>query len=159
MSRTTQRTLLPFASCILAVFSAGLAKADLPPGPGRDETLKVCGKCHSAEQAASLRQSRTGWEETVSKMVNMGAEGSDDEYEAILVYLTKNFGPEAPKPVNVNKATPVEIESTLALTRAESAAIVQYRADKGDFKSLDDLKNVPGLDFKKIEAKKARITF
>ena len=159
MSRTTQRTLLPFASCILAVFSAGLAKADLPPGPGRDETLKVCGKCHSAEQAASLRQSRTGWEETVSKMVNMGAEGSDDEYEAILVYLTKNFGPEAPKPVNVNKATPVEIESTLALTRAESAAIVQYRADKGDFKGLDDLKNVPGLDFKKIEAKKARITF
>jgi len=159
MSRTTQRTLLPFASCILAVFSAGLAKADLPPGTGHDETLKVCGKCHSAEQAASLRQSRTGWEETVSKMVNMGAEGSDDEYEAILVYLTKNFGPEAPKPVNVNKATPVEIESTLALTRAESAAIVQYRADKGDFKSLDDLKNVPGLDFKKIEAKKARITF
>ncbi len=159
MSRTTQRTLLPFASCILAVFSAGLAKADLPPGPGRDETLKVCGKCHSAEQAASLRQSRTGWEETVSKMVNMGAEGSDDEYEAILVYLTKNFGPEAPHPVNVNKATPVEIESTLALTRAESAAIVQYRTDKGDFKSLDDLKNVPGLDFKKIEAKKARITF
>ncbi len=159
MNRTSQSTLLPFASCILAVFSAGLAKADLPPGPGRDETLKVCGKCHSAEQAASLRQSRTGWEETVSKMVNMGAEGSDDEYEAILVYLTKNYGPEAPKPVNVNKATPVEIESTLALTRAESAAIVQYRADKGDFKSLDDLKNVPGLDFKKIEAKKARITF
>jgi competence protein ComEA len=159
MSRTTQRTLLPFASCILAVFSASLAKADLPPGAGHDETLKVCGKCHSAEQAASLRQSRTGWEETVSKMVNMGAEGSDDEYEAILVYLTKNFGPEAPKPVNVNKATPVEIESTLALTRAESAAIVQYRADKGDFKGLDDLKNVPGLDFKKIESKKSRITF
>jgi competence protein ComEA len=151
--------LLPFASCILAVFTAGLAKADLPPGAGHDETLKVCGKCHSAEQAASLRQSRTGWEETVSKMVNMGAEGSDDEYEAILVYLTKNYGPEAPKPVNVNKATPVEIESTLALTRAESAAIVQYRADKGEFKGLDDLKNVPGLDFKKIEAKKARITF
>jgi competence protein ComEA len=159
MDRTPQRTFLPLASCILAVFSASLAKADLPPGPGRDETLKVCGKCHSAEQAASLRQSRTGWEETVSKMVNMGAEGSDDEYEAILTYLTKNFGPEAPKPVNVNKATPVEIESTLALTRAESAAIVQYRSDKGDFKSLDDLKNVPGLDFKKIEAKKARITF
>jgi competence protein ComEA len=159
MARITQHTLLPFASCILAVVSAGLAKADLPPGPGHDETLKVCGKCHSAEQAASLRQSRTGWEETVSKMVNMGAEGSDDEYEAILTYLTKNFGPEAPHPVNVNKATPVEIESTLALTRSESAAIVQYRTDKGDFKSLDDLKNVPGLDFKKIEAKKARITF
>lgn len=142
-----------------AAFLPAAAWADLPPGPGHDETLKVCGKCHSAEQAASLRQSRTGWEETVSKMVNMGAEGTDDEYEAILTYLTKNFGPEAPKPINVNKATPVEIESTLGLTRAESASVVQYRTEKGDFKSLDDFKNVPGLDFKKIEAKKSRITF
>ena len=61
-------------------------------------------------------------------------------YEAILTYLTKNFGPETPHPVNVNKATPVEIESTLLLTRTESAAIVQYRTEKGDFKSVDDLK-------------------
>ena len=159
MRSLIQRSLIPVASCILTIFSVAVAKADLPPGPGHDETLKVCGKCHSAEQAASLRQSRTGWEETVSKMVNMGAEGTDEEYEAVLTYLTKNFGPETPHPVNVNTATPVEIESTLALTRAESAAIVQYRTDKGGFKSLDDLKNVPGLDYKKIEAKKARITF
>ena len=144
---------------LVLVLSTGIAQADLPPGPGQAETMKVCGKCHSADQAASLRQSRTGWEETVSKMVNMGAEGSDDEYEAILTYLTKNFGPEAPKPVNVNKATPVELESVLSLTRAESEAVVQYRTDKGDFKSLDDLKNVPGLDFKKVEAKKSRIVF
>ncbi|HZL57269.1 MAG TPA: helix-hairpin-helix domain-containing protein [Bryobacteraceae bacterium] len=149
----------PIAVCVAALFLSVAAKADLPAGPGHDETLKVCGKCHSADQAASLRQSRTGWEETVSKMVNMGAEGTDDEYEAILTYLTKNFGPETPKPVNVNKAMPVEIESTLALTRTEAASIVQYRADKGDFKTVDDLKNVPGLDFKKIEAKKSRITF
>jgi competence protein ComEA len=92
-------------------------------------------------------------------MVNMGAEGTDDEYEAILGYLTKNFGPEAAKPINVNKATPVELESVLSLTRAESEAVVQYRTDKGDFKTLDDLKNVPGLDFKKFEAKKSRIVF
>jgi competence protein ComEA len=143
----------------LSVFSTGIAQADLPPGPGHDETLKVCGKCHSAEQAASLRQSRTGWEETVSKMVNMGAEGTDDEYESILVYLTKNFGPEAAKPVNVNKALPVEMESVLGLTRAESAAVVQYRTDKGAFKTLDDLKAVPGLDYAKIEKKKALVAF
>jgi competence protein ComEA len=139
--------------------SCGVALADLPPGPGLAEVQKVCAKCHSAEQAASLRQSRTGWEETVSKMVNMGAEGSDDEYEAVLTYLTKNFGPEAPKPVNVNKAQAVEIESVLGLTRAESAAVVQYRTDKGAFKSLEDLKNVPGLDYAKIEKRKALVAF
>jgi len=153
-------SLSSLTSITLALtFSCSMALADLPPGPGLAETQKVCGKCHSAEQAASLHQSRTGWEETVSKMVNMGAEGSDDEYEAVLTYLTKNFGPEAPKPVNVNKATPVEIESVLGLTRAESAAIVQYRTDKGDFKTLDDLKSVPGLDYAKVEKKKTLVTF
>jgi competence protein ComEA len=156
MSSYAQRLFLLIAG--MGLFSS-LAFADLPAGPGHDELMKVCGKCHSAEQAVSLRQSRTGWEETVSKMVNMGAEGTDDEYEAVLGYLTKNFGPEAARPVNVNKATPVEIESSLSLSRAEAAAIVQYRTDKGDFKSLDDLKNVPGLDFKKVEARKSRITF
>jgi competence protein ComEA len=148
-------TLIAFS----LIYTAAPALADMPPGPGHDETQKVCGKCHSAEQAASLRQSRTGWEETVSKMVNMGAEGSDEEYEAILTYLTKNFGPEAPKAVNINKAPPVEIESVLGLTRAESAAIVQYRTDKGAFKSLDDLKAVPGLDYAKIEKKKNLVAF
>jgi competence protein ComEA len=60
--------------------------------------------------------------------------------------------------VNVNKAGELELES-LSLTRAEAEAVVQYRTDKGAFKTLDDLKNVPGLDYKKIEAKKSRIVF
>jgi competence protein ComEA len=145
---------------VLAVFlCAGFASADLPPGPGKDELVKVCGNCHSPEQAASLRQSRAAWEETVANMVNMGAQGTPDDYAALLTYLAKNFGPETPKPVNVNKATALELESVLSLSKAESAAIVQYRADQGAFKTLDDLKNVPGLDYKKIEARKARIVF
>ena len=148
-----------FATALFATTFTVSAMAELPPGPGHDETTKVCGKCHSPEQAASLHQSKTGWEETISKMVNMGSEGTDEEYEAILNYLVKNFGPEAAKPVNVNKATGVELEAGLGLSRTESAAVLQYRADKGDFKTLDDLKSVPGLDFKKVEAKKARVTF
>jgi competence protein ComEA len=142
-----------------ALLCVAAASADLPPGPGKDELVKVCGNCHSPEQAASLRQSRAAWEEELTKMVNMGAQGSDDDYTAILGYLTKNFGPETPKPVNVNKAAALELESVLSLSRAEAEAVVQYRTSKGDFKTLDDLKNVPGLDYKKIDAKKSRIVF
>jgi competence protein ComEA len=133
--------------------------AEIPPGPGHDETNKVCSKCHSPEQATSLKQSKTAWEETISKMVNLGSEGTDEEYEAILNYLVRNFGPEVARPINVNKATGVELEAGLGLTRAESAAVLQYRTDKGNFKDLDDLKSVPGLDFKKVEAKKMRLAF
>lgn len=147
------------ALCATLTVLTGTAKADLPPGSGHDETVKVCGKCHSPEQAASMRQTRTGWEETISKMVNMGSEGTDEEYERVLDYLTKQFGPEAPKPIEINKASSIELEAGLGLTRSESAALVKYRTEKGDFKTLDDLKIVPGIDFKKVEARKARLKF
>ena len=147
------------ALCATLTFLTGTAKADLPPGVGHDETVKVCGKCHSPEQAASMRQTRTGWEETISKMVNMGSEGTDEEYERVLDYLTKQFGPEAPKPIEINKASSNELEAGLGLTRSESAALVKYRTEKGEFKTLDDVKVVPGIDFKKVEARKARLKF
>ncbi|HLJ17069.1 MAG TPA: helix-hairpin-helix domain-containing protein [Bryobacteraceae bacterium] len=151
------RVLGPF--CIAFVLLVGVAQAELPAGPGKDVTLRVCGKCHSPELATSLHQNESGWAATISKMVDMGAKGTDDEFNAILAYLVKNFGPQAPPPVNVNKATAVDLESSLLLLRSEATAIIQYRSEKGNFKTIDDLRNVPGLDFKKIEAKKDRIVF
>jgi competence protein ComEA len=150
-----------YASCCIAAsfFFAGSANAALPDGPGKDVTIKVCGKCHSPEKATSLHQSSEKWEETVSKMANMGAQATDEEFNSIVAYLSKNFGPEAPPSINLNTASAVDLESSLALLKSEAAAIVQYRSEKGNYKSIDDLRNVPGLDFKKIEAKKSRITF
>jgi competence protein ComEA len=41
----------------------------------------------------------------------------------------------------------------------EAAAIIEYRAKNGPFKSIEDLKKVPGIDAAKIEARKDRLTF
>ena len=133
--------------------------ADIPNGAGKAETLRVCGKCHSVEQATSLRQNRSEWQDEIAKMVGMGAQGTDEDFNAILGYLTRNFGPEKPKPVNVNTASAVELESSLEFTKSEAAAVIEYRTKNGNLKSLDDLKKVPGIDAKKVEAKKARISF
>jgi quinoprotein glucose dehydrogenase len=43
--------------------------------------------------ATSLRQQEARWAETISKMVNLGAEGSQDDFANILKYLTQHFGP------------------------------------------------------------------
>ena len=43
--------------------------------------------------------------------------------------------------------------------RSQAAAIIQYREKNGNFKSIEDLKKVPGIDVDKIEAKKDRLTF
>ena len=86
----------PWAVCLSAVLLGGASfvvnAADLPDGPGKAETTRVCGKCHSLDQATSLRQGQAGWKETISKMVNLGAESRDTELSAILDYLVKNFG-------------------------------------------------------------------
>ena len=74
--------------------AASLAQsAVLPDGPGKAETVKLCGRCHSLDQAVSLRQEQAGWAETISKMVNLGAQGSEDDLNTVLNYLVKFYGP------------------------------------------------------------------
>ena len=146
-------------ACIAFALFTGTAKADLPEGYGKVATVRVCGSCHSPERAISLHQSRQGWEETVTKMAKLGAQGTEDDFEAVLLYLSKNFGLEVPGPLNINKATTVDLQTALLLRRSQANAVIQYRSQNGDFKSIDDLRNVPGLDFAKVEGKKARIVF
>jgi len=93
-------------------------------------------------------------------MVSRGMEiKSDAEYAAIVDYLSKAFPAEAPKPLNINTASPIDMESALSLLHSQAMLIVAYRDKHGKFKTLDDLKKVTGLDFAKIEAKKDRIAF
>jgi competence protein ComEA len=59
----------------------------------------------------------------------------------------------------VNKATAAQLESGLGLTTAEAEAVIDYRKKNADFKSIDDLKKVPDVDAKKLDAKKDRLAF
>ena len=142
----------------LAVFAAGL-QAQLPEGPGRAETEKLCKQCHEVARSVSLRQDRDGWNNTITKMVALGMKGTDSDFALVVDYLVKNFPAEEVPRVNVNKATAIELESGLTLRRSQAAAIIAYRAKHGNFKTLDDLKMVPSLDAARIEAKKDRIAF
>jgi competence protein ComEA len=150
---------LASASVCLAIAHPALAQVALPDGPGKEQMIKVCGVCHEPQRAASIRLTREGWESTIGDMIARGAKGTDDEFQAILDYLSKNFLGEASKPLNVNTATSVELESVLLLLRKEAAAVIAYREKNGLFKNVDDLKKVPGIDVKKIDAQKDRLYF
>jgi competence protein ComEA len=141
------------------VFSGMVFAQGFPDLPGKDTTLKACSTCHEPERAASLRQDRAGWDATISSMVGRGMQISDADYATVLDYLTKAFPAEAVKPININTAEAIDLESGLSLLRSQAAAIVAYREKHGKFKSLDDLKKVPNIDFSKIEAKKDRLAF
>jgi len=77
---------------VLAFSIPTLTAAVLPDGPGKAETVKLCGRCHTLDQTVSLRQGQTGWTETITKMVNLGVQGTDQELNAILLYLVKHYG-------------------------------------------------------------------
>jgi competence protein ComEA len=128
-----------------------------PDGPGKDTLLKTCSKCHSPNLVMANGQDRDGWENTITKMVSLGAVGTDEDFTAILDYLVKNF-PQQSK-INVNKATAAELEAGLSLSTKEAEAVVTYRDKNGDFKSVGELKKVPQVDAKKIDAKINRLIF
>jgi competence protein ComEA len=143
------------APCLLAHGQAAHTSPELPEGPGKEVLLRVCSTCHSPDNVIANGQDRAGWEAEITKMAGFGAQGSDEDFTAILDYLVKNF----PATVNVNKATAAQLETGLGITTAQATAIVAYRKDNGDFKTIDDLKKVPDLDAKKLDAKKASIAF
>jgi len=146
-------------SLTVAALFANAAWAQFPDGSGKAEMTKVCSGCHELERAASMHQDRDGWRATVDQMIALGAKGTEHEFAAALDYLAKTFPAEEIPRLNVNKASAIELESRLTLKRSEAAAIIQYREKNGPFKSIADLKKVPGIDAAKIEAKKDRLTF
>jgi competence protein ComEA len=66
--------------------------AGMPDGPGKDITVKTCTKCHSITNITGAHKDTDGWTATITKMVGYGATGSDDDFQAILDYLSKNYG-------------------------------------------------------------------
>jgi competence protein ComEA len=127
--------------------------------PGKLELQKICKGCHELEKAYSIKQDRNGWVATMEKMVSFGMKSSDEEYKAVLEYLVKHYAADDVPRVKVNKATAIELESGLSLKRSQAKAVIEYREKNGAFKSIEDLKKVPGLEADKLEAKKDRISF
>lgn len=132
---------------------------ELPEGTGREETVKLCSQCHELARSISLRQDREGWTTTISKMAAFGMKATPKDVGIVLDYLAKAYPAEEVPKVNINTARAIEIEAGLSLRRSQAAALIAYRDKNGPFKSLADLKKVPSLDAKHLEAKRNRIAF
>jgi len=138
---------------------AASAFAQLPEGAGKEMTVKLCSQCHEVERAVALRQDRDGWQGTINKMSVLGMQAKPEEIRQAIEYLATHFAADALPKVNVNTAEAIDLESAFSLTRSETAALVAYRTKNGKFKSIDDLKKVPGVSFAKFETHKDRLVF
>jgi len=59
------------------------------------ETLleERCTECHDLERTTSQQKTRAEWEETVSRMIDRGAELNEEEKTVLVDYLAENYGP------------------------------------------------------------------
>lgn len=60
--------------------------------------------------------------------------------------------------VNINNASMTELNSLPGIGEVLANRIIEYRSEKGDFKSVEELKNVSGIGDKKFSEIKDKIT-
>lgn len=121
---------------------------------GRKTFEQVCLTCHDARKATEGLRTATEWDMVLEEMITFGATATDEQFEQIKQYLLRNHGK-----VEVNRARAPEFMPVLGVSASVADAIVQRRAAQGPFKTIEDLKQVPGLDGAAVDARKERLVF
>ena len=71
--------------------------------------------------------------------------------------FVKDNGNSSSSKVNINTATQSEFESLTGIGPSMASKILDYREKNGKFKSIEELKNVPGIGSSKFESIKDEI--
>jgi competence protein ComEA len=143
-------------AAIAVTAAAPLARAEgLPDGPGKDLVEAVCSECHTTERIAAQQLTKPQWADKVLEMLQEAPDVKQSERDTIVEYLAKSF----PARANVNKADAKTLQVILDISSKSAIAIVSYRQNHGSYKTLDDIKKVPGVDAAKLDAKRDIIDF
>jgi competence protein ComEA len=140
----------------LGTYEARAADVATPPSYLAREAQSlqaVCGKCHNLQIVMNTPRSLDDWRDTMQKMVDRGASGTDDQYDDILDYLHRTM-----TTINVNSADADELATVLQAPDAAVKLMIARRASK-KFVDLADLKTIPGTDAAALDAKSKMIYF
>lgn len=136
-----------------ALCVAGLgAQGPKPATPDEMTFRALCGTCHSTTLVEGLRTEEE-WREEVDQMIKIGARGTEAQFQSVMRVLARTL-----TKVNVNTAAAAQIAPVLDVSAATAEELVKRRA-AGRFKTLAELKAIPGVDPETLEARKERILF
>ena len=71
---------------------AGNGSNMFPAAPERELLVRVCTSCHAPELVVSKNHTPEEWDDIIAKMVDHGAQATDEEQQRILTYLVRFFG-------------------------------------------------------------------
>ena len=113
----------------------------------------VCGHCHNLELVLNTPRSYDAWHDTVQKMIDHGAKGTDDQLDDVMDYLHRTV-----TTIDVNSADADELEIILNVPEKTAQAILSRRNTK-KFTGVADLKTIPGIDAATVDSKARMIFF
>jgi len=85
-------TVTTLALAQLCFAQAGKAAADLPAGPMQAKATTACTECHETRIVLQQRLNQAAWTREVDKMIQWGAVVDPADRDALIGYLSTNFG-------------------------------------------------------------------
>src|ERR1700759_3045320 len=153
MSRevVSREAILVTCALMLVIGSTAWGSAAAPSARDlarESRSLKaVCARCHNLQIVMDTPMSYDAWHDTVQTMMDRGATGTDQQLADVMDYLHRTM-----TTIDVNTADADELQIVLHVSPSTAQAIVARRRTE-KFKSLADLKSIPGVDAATVEAK------
>ena len=82
------------------------AYKNLPEGAGKAPLVRMCSVCHELERVLGVRHSPHEWAAILENMSQRGAQGTDEEWDALFEYLSQHFGPRRAGSAAASPTTP-----------------------------------------------------
>src|ERR1700761_5640908 len=103
---------------VLSIAVGGYAQS-LPEGQGKAEFQRICGNCHSVSIATSQRMTQAQWTGVVNDMVSRGAQGSQQDLDNVVSYLSTHFGQGTPPAASAAPAAPPPVAKETPLSEEQ----------------------------------------
>ena len=104
--------LLALALSVALAAQSSKATEDLPAGQVQTKAIASCQECHEARIILQQRLNKTAWTKEVDKMIKWGAVVDASDRDALIDYLTTNFGVDQPPYVPLRTSVGKNTSST-----------------------------------------------
>ena len=90
-------SLLLLTGALPLTWAQSASSPELPAGPVQAKATTACTECHDARIIVQQRLSKAAWTKEVDKMTKWGALVDPQDRDALIDYLSANFGVDKPE--------------------------------------------------------------
>lgn len=95
--RSVAIPLFVVAFVLPLLWAQSSSSPELPSGPMEAKATTACTECHDARIILQQRLSKAAWTKEVDKMTKWGALVEPQDHDALVDYLSANFGVDKPE--------------------------------------------------------------